>query len=148
MIGVSSCLAGIKCTYRGGDNLIDIIQKMVAANEAIMICPEVLGGLKIPRNPCEIIDGRVIDNTGYDRSEEYELGAKKALDILLSNDVDVVLLKAKSPSCGKGLIYDGSFSHQLVVGNGITCQLLQENGIVVFNENEIEEFLEYIGKRS
>lgn len=144
MIGVSSCLAGEKCTYSGKDNLIKIVRQLVEQKKAIMICPEVLGGLDIPRNPCEIINNRVIDITGIDRTAEYELGAKKALKILKEHEVSVVLLKAKSPSCGKNKIYDGTFSHTLVSGDGITCKLLKENGIIVFNEDEIVEFLNYI----
>ena len=144
MIGVSSCLAGVKCTYRGDDNLVGSIKELVDQNKAIMICPEVLGGLTIPRYPCEIIDGKVINNQGEDKTKEYLLGAKRALKILLENAVNVVLLKSKSPSCGKNYVYDGSFSHTLVKGDGITCRLLKEHGIVVFNEFEIEEFFKYI----
>ena len=107
MIGVSSCLAGVKCTFRGDDNLIEIIKEMVARKEAVMICPEVLGGMSIPRNPCEIRNGKVIDITGEDKTMEYILGAKRSLEILQKHDIDVVLLKAYSPSCGKNKLYDG-----------------------------------------
>ena len=72
---------------------------------------------------------------------------KKALEILKENHVEVVLMKAKSPSCGKGFIYDGTFSHRLVKGDGITCQLLQNHGIIVYSEDEIEDFLKFIEKR-
>lgn len=144
MIGVSSCLAGVKCTFRGNDNLIELIKELVEKKEAIMICPEVLGGLKIPRDPCEIIEGRVVDINGEDKTAQYQLGARRALAILQKNNVDVVLLKAFSPSCGKNKIYDGTFSHTFINGDGITCQLLKKNGITVFNENELDEFLKYI----
>lgn len=147
MIGVSSCLAGCKCTYRGDDNLILPVKELVDQNKAIMICPEVLGGMATPRTPCEIINNRVIDQNGNDKTKEYHLGAKKSLNILKKYNVDVVLLKAKSPSCGKDFIYDGSFSHTVIKGNGITCQLLEENGIIVFNEDKIEEFFKYIESR-
>lgn len=147
MIGVSSCLAGCKCTFRGNDHLIEVVKELVDNNEAIMICPEVLGGMSIPRLPCEIKDGRVIDIDGKDKTKEYKQGAKKSLEILKKYNVDVVLLKALSPSCGKGCIYDGSFSHTVIEGNGITCQLLQDNGIMVFNEDKIDEFLKYIERR-
>lgn len=147
MIGVSSCLAGCKCTFRGNDHLIEVVKELVDNNEAIMICPEVLGGMSIPRLPCEIKDGRVIDIDGKDKTKEYKQGAKKSLEILKKYNVDVVLLKALSPSCGKGRIYDGSFSHTVIEGNGITCQLLQDNGIMVFNEDKIDEFLKYIERR-
>lgn len=147
MIGVSSCLAGCKCTFRGNDHLIEVVKELVDNNEAIMICPEVLGGMSIPRLPCEIKDGRVIDIDGKDKTQEYQLGAKKSLEILKKYNVDVVLLKALSPSCGKDRIYDGTFSHTIIEGNGITCQLLQDNGIIVFNEDKIDEFLKYIERR-
>lgn len=147
MIGVSSCLAGCKCTFRGNDHLIEVVKELVDNNEAIMICPEVLGGMSIPRLPCEIKDGRVIDIDGKDKTKEYKQGAKKSLEILKKYNVDVVLIKALSPSCGKGRIYDGTFSHTVIEGNGITCQLLQDNGIMVFNEDKINEFLKYIERR-
>ncbi|WP_455685008.1 DUF523 domain-containing protein [Thomasclavelia sp.] len=147
MIGVSSCLAGVRCTFRGEHNLIEVIKEMVARKEAVMICPEVLGGMSIPRNPCEIRNDKVIDITGEDKTMEYKLGAKRSLEILKKYDIDVVLLKAYSPSCGKNKIYDGSFTHTLKDGDGITCQLLEKNGIIVFNENEIDKFFEFIEKR-
>lgn len=147
MIGVSSCLAGINCTYRGNNNLIKIIKELVAKKEAVMICPEVLGGLGTPRNPCEIRNGKVIDINGKDRTKEYELGAKKALNILQQHQIEVVLLKANSPSCGKDKIYDGSFTQTLINGEGITCQLLEKHGIIVFNEHKINEFFKFIEQR-
>lgn len=147
MIGISSCLAGCKCTYKGSDNLIDEAKQLVDDGKAVLICPEVLGNLGNPRLPCEIIGDRVIDIEGNDKTEAYRLGAKKALEILKENHVEVVLMKAKSPSCGKGFIYDGTFSHRLVKGDGITCQLLQNHGIIVYSEDEIEDFLKFIEKR-
>ena len=135
MIGVSSCLAGCKCTYSGDDKLIKLVKEMVMRNEAIMICPEVLGGLSIPRSPCEIRDGKVVDINGVDWTKEYRLGAQKSLEILQEHDVDVVLL------------YDGTFSHTIINGDGITCQLLEKHGIIVFNDDNIDEFLKYIERR-
>lgn len=146
MIGISSCLAGIKCTYRGSDNLVAALQRLVLDNRAILICPEVLGGLSIPRYPCEIIDGKVINNQGEDKTEEYLLGARRALKILQDNHVSVVVLKSKSPSCGKDYIYDGNFSHNLIEGDGIACQMFKRAGIKVFSENELEDFFRYINE--
>ena len=110
----------------------------------IPVCPEVLGGLSTPRNPAESVDGKVISNVGKDVSEEYTKGAKIALETALRNNCKVALMKAKSPSCGSGKIYDGSFSRTLTDGDGITARLLKENGIKVFNETEIDEFLKCI----
>lgn len=147
MIAVSSCLAGMNCTYAGKNNLQEKIKALVDQGEAIVVCPEVLGGLPIPRTPCEIIKDQVIDQNGIDRTKEYQLGAKKALDICLKHHVTTVILKSKSPSCGKDLIYDGTFCHKLVKGQGIFVKLLQENGIMVYNENDIDTFLKEREKR-
>jgi uncharacterized protein YbbK (DUF523 family) len=147
MIGVSSCLAGMDCTFRGKNHLITTIKEMVDNKEAILICPEVLAGMSIPRDPCEIKGDKVISNTGEDHTKEYYDGAYKALQILQEHNIEVVLLKAKSPSCGKGKIYDGTFQHVLVDGNGITVKVLEENGIIAYNEDTITEFYNYIGKR-
>ncbi|MFV0393488.1 MAG: DUF523 domain-containing protein [Coprobacillaceae bacterium] len=147
MIGVSSCLAGINCTFKGQNHLIKRIQKMVVSKEAVMFCPEVLGGMSTPREPCEIINGKVISCSGVDHTKEYYDGAYRALNLLQKLQVNVVLLKSKSPSCGKGKVYDGTFQHVLVNGNGITVKVLEENGIIVYNEDKIEEFFKYIEKR-
>lgn len=120
---------------------------MVEKEEAIMICPEVLAGMSIPRDPCEIKNGKVVSRKGVDYTKEYYEGAYRALKILQEHAIDMVLLKSKSPSCGKGKVYDGTFQHQLVVGNGITVQILEENGIQVYNEDQIEAFFKEIEKR-
>lgn len=150
-VGMSSCLAGKKCTYDGSDNFIKGIDKFIDCfkEHVIMVCPEVLGGLPIPRNPAEIQrrDSWLIQtNQGQDVTNEYIQGAKKALQIFLDNHVEVALLKFRSPSCGNDGVYDGHFSHILVEGQGVFAQLLEENGIKVFNERQIFEFLKYIGK--
>lgn len=146
MIGVSSCLVGVNCTYKGKNHKIDKIKEMVKNKEAIMICPEVLAGMGIPREPCEIVDGKVLSISGVDYTKEYYDGAYKALKILQNYNIDVVLLKANSPSCGKNKIYDGTFQHQLIKGNGITAKVLEENGITVYNEDHIETFYESIAR--
>ena len=146
MIGVSSCLVGVNCTYKGKNHKIEKIKEMVKNKEAIMICPEVLGGMSIPREPCEIRGGKVLSISGVDYTKKYYDGAYKALKILQKFNIDVVLLKAKSPSCGKNKIYDGTFQHHLIDGNGITVQILQENGITVYNEDTLDTFYEHIEK--
>lgn len=147
MIGISSCLAGVNCTYRGGNHWMEEVQKMVKNKEAIMICPEVLGGMKIPRDPCERVKDKVLSIHGEDETKEYYQGAYKALEILKKNKIEVVLLKSKSPSCGKDTIYDGTFSHTLVPGNGVAVEVFLENGITVFKEEELDAFFKFIGKR-
>ena len=143
---ISACLFGEKCRYDGKDNLIGKLDEIKEICNLIPVCPEVLGGLSTPRNPAEIVDGNVISNVGKDVSEEYTKGAKFALETALMNNCKVALMKAKSPSCGSGKIYDGSFSRTLTDGDGIAARLLKENGIKVFNETEIDDFLKCISE--
>lgn len=135
---VSACLAGIKCRYDGRANSDERIKKLVEEGKAIPVCPEVLGGLPIPRTPCEIIDNngriKVINKKGIDCTEEFLKGAKKALAISQIVGAKKAVLKSKSPSCGNGKIYDGSFSGKLIEGQGVTTKLFLNNDIEVYTE--------------
>lgn len=143
---ISACLCGDKVRYDGKDNFLeDFFEKDLGIN-FIKVCPEVEGGLSVPRNPCEIKNNKVIDKNKKDLTIFFEQGAKIALKKCLDNDIKVALLKAKSPSCGNDFIYDGSFSRKLVAGQGISVRLLRKNNIKVFNEKQINEFLQYINK--
>lgn len=141
MILVSACLAGINCKYSGGNNYDEKVFNMVKNGEAIPICPEQLGGLPTPRVPAEIkiIDGNrhVINKNGDDVTENFERGAKEILDLAKKLDIKKAVLKSRSPSCGKGKIYDGSFEGNVIPGNGILAQLLIDNGIEVISSKEI-----------
>lgn len=141
MILVSSCLLGINCKYSGGNNYQEKILKLVKEGKAIFACPEQLGGLTTPRLPAEIVykDNKryVINKEGRDVTEEYERGAEEVLKILKEMNITKVIFKSKSPSCGCGQIYDGTFSNKLIKGNGITTQLLIDNGIEVLTELDI-----------
>ncbi len=133
---VSACLLGEKCRYDGKSKEYSEISCLKEKYNLIPVCPEVLGGLETPRTPCEIQNGRVISKDGQDKTAEYEKGAKTALEIALKNNCKTAVLKAKSPSCGKGKIYDGSFSKVLTDGNGVTADLLIKNNITVLTEKE------------
>lgn len=149
MIGVSRCLIGEACTYKASHNLIKGFQKLYQQGKVIPVCPEVLGGLSIPRYPSEIVSQNpliVMNNQGEDVTNEYLEGAKKAIQIFLDNHVDVAVLKYRSPSCGNDGVYDGTFSHRLIDGQGVFAKMCEQAGIQVFNENEIDKFLKYIGK--
>ena len=141
MILVSSCLLGINCKYSGGNNYQEKILKLVKEGKAIFACPEQLGGLTTPRLPAEIVykDNKryVINKEERDVTEEYERGAEEVLKILKEMNITKVIFKSKSPSCGCGQIYDGTFSNKLIKGNGITTQLLIDNGIEVLTELDI-----------
>ena len=141
---ISACLCGKNTKYNGRNNCIDHLNKLEEAFELFLICPEVMGGLSTPRDPSEILQDKVFSNKGKDVTKEFDLGAKKALDIALENNITIALLKESSPSCGSNLIYDGTFSGKKIAGEGIATRLLNENHIKVFNENQIEELLEYI----
>lgn len=137
---VSACLAGIKCRYDGKDNENNDIMKLVKEGKAIPVCPEVLGGLPIPRIPCEIIEDKngklkVINKEGKDCTLEFLQGAQKALAIAEVVGANTAILKSKSPSCGYGKIYDGKFNGNLVDGDGITTRIFKENGIKIYTEN-------------
>lgn len=140
-IAVSSCLLGINCKYNGKSNYNEEIIKLKEKYEIIPICPEVLGGLPTPRIPSEIINNKVINQEGIDVTKNYLDGANKALQILKDNNIKIVILKAKSPSCGKGEIYDGTFSHTIIEGNGITSQLFLDNNITIYNEINFKNYL-------
>ena len=111
MLIVSRCLAGAPCRYDGGNNLVPAIRALVEAGEAVAVCPEELGGLPTPRVPCERQpDGRVLDRTGANVTEAFVRGAERAMAICRARGCTAAILKARSPSCGCGAIYDGSFT--------------------------------------
>ena len=143
---ISACLYGEKCRYDGKDNMLSCLDLLKDKVTLIPVCPEVSGGLETPRNPSEIIGDRVVMNNGRDVTAEYTKGAEIALGTAIENGCDVALMKAKSPSCGVGRIYDGTFSRTLTDGDGITVKLLKEHGIKVFDETQISELLKYISE--
>ncbi|OGJ21886.1 hypothetical protein A3K73_06725 [Candidatus Pacearchaeota archaeon RBG_13_36_9] len=134
---VSACLAGINCRYDGKSGGNKNIIEMVKKGEAIPVCPEQLGGLSTPKEKHEIKQGRVISETGVDRTEEFSRGAQEALKIAKSTGCKKAILKAMSPSCGCGRIYDGNFSGNLVEGDGFFARLLKQNKISVKTEEEL-----------
>ena len=137
MLIVSMCLAGISCRYDGKDNLVPKIKALLERNEAIAVCPEVLGGLPTPRIPSEIQpDGRVLNQQGDDVTEHFAKGAEQAMTICRTHGCTGAILKARSLSCGKDCVYDGSFTGTLVRGNGIFAQMLVDAGISVMTEEE------------
>lgn len=134
---VSSCLAGINCRYNGKSSENKFIIDLIKSGNAIPLCPECIGGLPTPRDPSEIVEGRVLTNKGVDVTKEFILGAEKILEICKLLKIKKAILKSNSPSCGYLTIYDGSFTGKLITGNGITSDLLSKNGIEVFTEKDI-----------
>lgn len=134
---ISACLAGVKCRYDEKGNFVEKVQKMVEEGKAVLVCPEQLGGLSTPRTPAEIVNGKVIDKNGLDITINFVNGANEAHKIGEINNCDSAILKAKSPSCGCGKIYDGTFSKTLKNGDGVFCKLLKEKGYDVKTEEDL-----------
>lgn len=135
---ISACLLGTNCKYNGGNNALPPLK--LAALETqyrlVPVCPERDGGLPTPRLPSERLGERVLNRAGEDVTEAFRRGAALALETARREGCRTALLKERSPSCGSGKIYDGSFRSRVIVGDGITAELLKENGIAVFGESE------------
>jgi uncharacterized protein YbbK (DUF523 family) len=153
MILVSGCLCGINCKYDGGNNLNERVLRLLEEGKAIPVCPEQLGGQETPRVPHEIIEGNgamVLEGTARvkgteendDVTKEFITGALETLKIAKAVGAKIAILKARSPSCGKGIIYDGTFSGRKKHGNGVTTELLLKNNIKVYTEEELDLFFE------
>lgn len=135
---VSACLAGIYCRYNGETVSHPAILRLISEGDAIPFCPEAFGGLPTPRSPCEIRGDRVMDSDGVDRTAEFRRGAEEGLRLARLAGCTEAILKAYSPSCGFGVVYDGTFTSTRVPGNGLLADLLQKNGIAVRTEEDLD----------
>ncbi len=138
-IAVSACLLGENCKYNGGNNFSEAVKKFVAGHTVIPVCPEVAGGLPVPRDPAEIVSGTVRHKDGSSIDSEFRAGAEKALRTVIENGAELVILQPRSPSCGVTEIYDGTFSSKLVSGQGIFARLLAENGIKMLDAGKLAD---------
>ena len=136
VILVSACLLGFPCRYRGDSRRNKAVASLAEKHLLIPVCPEQMGGLSTPRPPAEKRNGRMINAEGIDVTEQYEKGAEALLMTYQLTDADFAILKARSPACGKGEIYDGSFTGTKIPGNGIAAALLLQHGIAVYTEEE------------
>lgn len=134
---VSACLLGENCKYNGKNNYSERVAKYVEGHEVIPVCPEVLGGLPIPRDPSEIVDGVVTNCKGVNVDRQFRDGAEKALQIAKDHKADLVILQSRSPSCGVKQIYDGTFTGHLIPGQGVFAKLLSENSFRVTDCEDI-----------
>ena len=135
-IAISSCLCGLNVRYDGSSKYDRELLELIRNHELVTICPELEAGFSVPRESLEIRDGRVFTSSGKDVSDQLESGCLRCLEKV--RDCDFLILKQKSPSCGKGTIYDGSFSGKLIEGNGAFAGLCLEHGLKVFSEEEID----------
>lgn len=137
---ISSCLVGKKTSYKGTANYNYIVDELLKDKfEFIETCPEVEGGMSVPRLPAERNDNKVINVEGIDVTDEFQAGAEKALEKALKNNIKLALLKGKSPSCGIDTIYDGTFKKNIVLGNGVTADKLLLKGIDIIEVNKDEQ---------
>ena len=138
MILVSACLVGINCKYNGGNNLSEKVLDFVKGHEVIPVCPEVMGGLPTPRLCSEIVNGVVTASDGHSVDQEFRKGARIGLELAKEQDVDLVILQSRSPSCGVKQVYDGTFSGNKIAGQGIFAQLLTENGFRIVDVEDLD----------
>jgi len=144
---ISACLIGVNCRYDGGNSYNKKACEIALKEGIVPVCPEQLGGCATPRKPAEIVAGdgadvlnglsKVINSAGEDVSEEFIRGARETLKIALASGARKAILKARSPSCGKGIIYDGTFTGSKKPGNGVTAELLLRNGLEVVTDEEL-----------
>lgn len=137
---VSACLLGVPCRYDGKSKKHPEVEALRArGHELIPVCPEVQGGLSTPRPPAERQrDGRVVNREGTDVTAQYEAGAEIALNTAREQGCELAILKERSPSCGSGEIYDGTFTGQLIPGDGVAAHRLRQAGIKVLGESQVE----------
>lgn len=139
-IVVSACLLGVNCKYNGRNNKNEKLLKWAEENhcKVIPVCPEVLGGLPTPRVPSEIVNGVVINEKGENVDAQFRAGAQKALEIVIEEMPDIIILQSRSPSCGVKEIYDGTFTKTRIPGSGIFAQLLKEKQFNVMDVKSLD----------
>lgn len=143
---VSACLLGISCRYDGKSKPHPAVLALQGQHQLIPVCGEIFGGLPTPRTPAERVGDRVLTEDGRDVTQEYHRGAEEVLALARRLDCKVALLKERSPSCGTGEIYDGSFTRTLTTGDGVTAELLRASGIAVFGESRLADLAEYLNR--
>ncbi|WP_455237618.1 DUF523 domain-containing protein [Veillonella sp.] len=134
---ISECLCGVCCRYDGDHNRIECLEELKNVYNLVPVCPEVLGGLLTPRPPAERVGNRVLTRDGIDVTEQFKRGAALALAIAIEKNCRCALLKSKSPSCGYGELYDGTFTRTLVKGVGVTSELLLQHDIQIYTEKNV-----------
>lgn len=134
---VSACLLGENCKYNGGNNHSQKLEKYLEGHEVISICPEVLAGMGVPRPSVEIVNGHVEDKDGNNYDEKFKVGINKALNLIQDDDIELVILQSRSPTCGIKHIYDGTFSGKLIDGSGKFARELVKRGYQVIDVDDI-----------
>lgn len=135
---ISACLLGINCRYDGGHNYEPLVEELKKKYNLIPVCAEIYGGLTTPRTPAERIGDKVVFKDGTDATAPFFRGAEEILKLAGFYGCKLAVLKERSPSCGSGMIYDGTFTGKLVPGDGVLCELLKKNEIEVLGESDFK----------
>ena len=138
---ISACLLGRNCKYSGGNNYHPLTEALWERYELVPVCPECMGGLPIPHDPSERVGDKVLSRTGADVTAPFERGAELTLRRARQTGAKLALLKERSPSCGLGQVYDGTFTGTLTDGDGLCARLLVGRGLRVIGESQAEELL-------
>ena len=136
MVIVSACLLGENCKYNGGNNYSERIAKLLAEREILPVCPEVLAGLGIPREPIELKAGVPYRIDGKCLSDKLFGAIEKIKEMIKGKNIEYAVLKSRSPTCGVKEIYDGSFTHTKIDGMGILAKALSDMGIRVIDSED------------
>ncbi len=142
---ISACLLGIRCRYDGAAKHDPRMEELMEKHHLIPVCPEIYGGLSTPRDPAERVGDKVAGKHGQDVTAAFIKGAEETLALAKLFHCRYAILKERSPSCGQGEIYDGTFSGTLIPGSGVAAELLAKNGVTVLGESQIEAFLRLQG---
>ena len=138
-VAVSACLVGKNTKYNGKNNYNEAVMKYLLDKEYVTICPEVIGGLPTPRVPSERKDNKVINKMGEDVTINFFDGTQKEIEKLLKENINIIIVKEKSPSCGYKQIYDGTFTNTLTEGNGVFIDLALQNGFIILDDQNIQK---------
>jgi len=134
---VSACLLGENCKYNGSNNKNEKVLRFIDGHEVIPVCPEMMGGLPVPRKPAEICQGNVMTEDGESVDRSFRKGAAMARDLAVQKEIDLAILQPRSPSCGCKQIYDGTFSRKLIEGKGVFAQMLHDAGIKTLEPDDL-----------
>ncbi|MEN6420144.1 MAG: DUF523 domain-containing protein [Clostridiaceae bacterium] len=139
---ISACLLGLCCRYNAESKASESVLALAKTHPLVPVCPEQLGGLPTPRPPAERKGERVVSKNGTDVTKAFQKGAEETLLLARTLGCKTAILKARSPSCGHGRIYDGTFTGKLVPGSGVTAELLEESGMSVYTEEELPSLID------
>lgn len=143
-IAISACLFGRNVKYNGGNNRNEELIGLLKDHEVVLLCPETAGGLSVPRDASERQKDRVISCRGSDVTDAYSQGTDLCMQKIKEENVQLVILKARSPACGKDQIYDGTFSHTLISRDGTLAEAVRQAGLPLFSEEEIADIRAYL----